>query len=245
MKEKSVLIRVAIAVSEKKTENELIDQLTVYSIQTNHEVEFTKLKMDYDSLQKNICKFDIAVLDFIFLDSNKDKLLFLYESNPKCLFILLGHQKSRVCDFLDLRPGGYIDLLREDDSSEYILSRICSQIVKQIQNSSEILQFATKKGIYSISVKDILYCQSDLKYIVIMTKDGKGFRKIGKLTEIIQQLPQNFIRIHQSYLINSFSICGCDKSNHEVILEGDNRIPYSKAYHDVVNQMFQKYPYEG
>lgn len=76
-----------------------------------------------------------------------------------------------------------------------------------------------------IPFDDILYCNSQVNYTRIYTRDGKSFLCSKTLKEVEKNLPDDrFIRIHHSYLINVNDITAFKKKdgmmeiNHEILL---------------------------
>lgn len=235
----TVLLRIAVA-AETADKMEIIEhQLISFALQTETEIDIADVGMDFAAFEAQIDKYDMAILGYGFLEKNKDALWGVYKKNPDCFSVLLGMPESSVCRYLALRPGGHIGSLeRKEKSSE--LFRLCSFCTEQLRQNNRILQIVTRKGIYAVSVDSVLYCQSDLKYVMLLTEDGNCYRKLGKLDELKRELPADFTRVHQSFLVNNRKVCGIDKSTHELILEGGLRIPYSRAYRSAVEQMFQK-----
>ena len=117
---------------------------------------------------------------------------------------------------------------------------LCAQCVEELEGSAEVLQIHTRQGSYAVSASDILFCQSDQKYVVVTTHTGELYRKIGKLGEFAQALPPYFLRVHQSFLVNTRRLSGLDKTSWEVLLDSGHRIPVSRAYHGAVLEQIQK-----
>lgn len=73
------------------------------------------------------------------------------------------------------------------------------------RNSSEKIVITTKNEIILIKVNDILFCESDNQHIYIHTTHS-AFIVWGTMKELIDLLPQKFIRSHRSYIINTDKI---------------------------------------
>ena len=80
--------------------------------------------------------------------------------------------------------------------------RLSCRCMERLRTENQVLQIHTRQGEYAVSMRSILYCQSDLKYVQITAKSGTVYRKLWKLDELLSILPEYFMRIHQSYVVN-------------------------------------------
>lgn len=228
-------LRIALAVSDAKDRKYLSNQLTRYAIETQNEVDFAHICDDFSALLKNIVKYDLIIADENVLKANTDKLHMLYFGNPECLTILTGMEASAVCQYLALRPFGYLHGMGDDLS----LRSVFDMQSTRRKNDDSVLQIRTRDGVYAVTVNDILYCQSDLKYVIITTRDGERYRRLGKLDDVMSMLPSSFLRVHQSYVINKKLLLGIERSAHELVMQGGVKVPYSRAYAKEVGSIFQ------
>ena len=241
----AVLLRAAVAVSSLKAEEDIIDGLLRYSMQEHEnfdvDVDIAKIRTDLDSFERQLPKYDVAFLDAFFLSGASGRLSALYQKNPYCQMILVGSKIEMVLNYLEIRPGGFLRICEQSSfDGKDCLFRQCSSVIRNLAGNNEIYQVVTKKGVYAVLLKDILYCQSDLKYINIVTKSGTRFRRLGKLSQLMEELPERFVRIHQSFIVNKELVRGIDKGTHELILEGDIRVPYSGAYRTAAAGLFAR-----
>lgn len=105
--------------------------------------------------------------------------------------------------------------------------------IKIISKRMEKFEFQNGKNHYFISYGQIIYFTSSGRTIKIVTlNDSKEF--YGKLKEIAKNLPEDFITIHQSYIVNSQYI---KRYVYELVeLEDGTTLPISKAYRKQVRQ---------
>lgn len=95
----------------------------------------------------------------------------------------------------------------------------------------------SEKRIEKVELKDILYIESLGNYVNICTA-GRNIIAYLTLKGIESQLPANeFIRIHQSYLVN-FSKIDSIEGNHLKI--GDKSLVISRNYKDELMQMVEQ-----
>ncbi len=70
-----------------------------------------------------------------------------------------------------------------------------------VKKKNERFEFQQGKDYYYIPMGEIIYFCSEKRKIKVVTLQGV-YEFYGKLKEIIKRLPENFIVIHQSYIIN-------------------------------------------
>lgn len=84
-------------------------------------------------------------------------------------------------------------------------ARYFKESCKRINETEVFYQFTFNKKIRKISVKDIVYFESNNRIIYIHLKDGSEEHFYGKLNNVEKELAtsrQYFLRIHQSFLVN-------------------------------------------
>ncbi len=93
-------------------------------------------------------------------------------------------------------------------------------------NQKEVLTVRVNRMATPIEMSDILYIESLSDYIQIHTKTEVYITK-QKISAIHEQLPEWFIRIHRSFIVNRNSISSYTK---EVVLIGDKELPIGRKY---------------
>jgi two-component system, LytTR family, response regulator len=80
-----------------------------------------------------------------------------------------------------------------------------------------------------IAYDDIVYCRAVNNYTSIHTRSGKTVLCCKTLKEIKSKLPaENFIRIHQSYLINLADITAIKKQSGEIEINDKLLLPVAR-----------------
>lgn len=87
---------------------------------------------------------------------------------------------------------------------------------------------------YLLSKRNILYFQSDLRYVNICLVHGENPRILAKLSAIEELAGELFVRIHKSYLVNAKHVLWMDKKNHLVLLTNGEQLPISDAQYEKV-----------
>lgn len=111
---------------------------------------------------------------------------------------------------------------------------------KKSQTANTLFSFSFNQKTYKIPLNDILYFESQKRYIIIHTLNQK-YRFISKLNNIEKDFStneRNFIRIHQSYLINPYYIRSI--SSTQVTLQDDILLQISNKYQNSVRIQYLK-----
>lgn len=241
-----MLIRIAVAISKKEQEEQLVFKLTGLSMVLKNEFDIALYSNDFDRLLDNIKNIDIVISDFTVLERNIEKIGELYTRNGRCLPILLGPFKEMVSKFLIIRPVEYIENIEnicpedKDDKIRKIVDLFTNIVNKGLKEKTDndVLYITTRHDSYAIAKDSILYCQSDLKYTVFVLDNGMLIRKQEKLQAVQEKYLWDFIRVHQSFLINPKKIESIDKISKEVILSKNTRVPFSRKYAMEVRDLF-------
>lgn len=92
--------------------------------------------------------------------------------------------------------------------------------------------------LFLVNIDEITHCQSDNCYTQVRLYDNKQFIVSKSLTKFAQTLnPVNFIRVHQSFLINRNFIRSIDKKKRIILLVNDLVIPFSITIKDLINML--------
>jgi len=85
-------------------------------------------------------------------------------------------------------------------------------------------------AIHVVKTDDILYAKSDNNYTTFMLVNKKEILVSKPLKSFSEKLSDyNFLRIHQSFLINLSHISSFDKRNDQVVLDQKHSIPVAQS----------------
>nr|WP_299388673.1 LytTR family DNA-binding domain-containing protein [Allomuricauda sp.] len=90
-----------------------------------------------------------------------------------------------------------------------------------------------------LDTNDIMYLKSDNNSTDFFMRDGNVVSAFKTLKTFEQQLPESFIRIHQSYILNSRYVgrINYGKSICTLRNESEDELPFSKTYRDKVDAL--------
>ena len=130
----------------------------------------------------------------------------------------------------DIRPAGVLLKPVDDEKLDQMVSKLVSSYQQQF------LTITWKSQKISIPAYCIVYLESDDHYVRIHCKRGTVYRMRSKLSEVQKLLPDNFIRCHQSFLVNLDYIESIERNT--VVLTTGTSISVSRAYKKTLTQIW-------
>lgn len=114
--------------------------------------------------------------------------------------------------------------------------------MEQMSKGMKKIVIRTAEDIHVVQLQDIMYCEADRSYTIFNLKDNKRIlvsTTLGEYEEMLQEY--NFLRIHQSYLVNINFIKRYEKSDGgKVVLTNDVKIPVATRKKDHLLQLLNK-----
>lgn len=183
----------------------------------------------------------------------------IYQENPSCLICFCGTDSEPVKLSLCARPISYHawreahlanfspnmpqSVARQVDTA--LLETFC-YMLEDSKRINKRFCLDNKRSQISMPLANVLFFQSDLKYVNLHCKNGECYRFFGKLSDVRQILAGDglmdlFLCIHKSYLVNRRYIIAVDKNSKSVHLLTGQELPVSTAqYNHVLEQMLLK-----
>ncbi|MBX7051586.1 MAG: LytTR family DNA-binding domain-containing protein [Flavobacteriales bacterium] len=104
------------------------------------------------------------------------------------------------------------------------------------QNDTGKIVLKTSESIHIIDIKDIEYCEADKNYTTFVMHDNTKIvvsKSIGEYEDLLGK--QGFLRIHQSFLLNTIHISRLDRADGGMIVTTNgNQLPIASRKKDVV-----------
>ncbi len=90
----------------------------------------------------------------------------------------------------------------------------------------------SKDGFEFVEVKDICYIEAVGKNVIIHTKGAMWKLHHATLAALQKKLPENFIRTHKSYIVNTEKVCKMKKDlgAWEIVTACVNPVPVSRSF---------------
>jgi DNA-binding LytR/AlgR family response regulator len=174
--------------------------LNKWSLQTNYELSISEYCSGEDFFKKNdISSYQTVSVFFLDIQMKKmsglDVAKKLRKEGYKGAIIFLTAFREYVFHGYEVHAMNY--LLKPVKEKPLFLC--LDEIAKDLSASSYLYRY--KQDIISIPYKDILSFSSSLHYIDILTV-SEHFCQYATLNNVIEYLPQEFIRIHKSCIVN-------------------------------------------
>lgn len=199
---------------------------------------------------------DLVILDIQLLGGTSfDLLQKLDRINFKIIFITAFEeyaiQAFRFCaiDYIlkPINPADFSEAIRrvrqayKRDSLELKLNALFENL-ENIHSPNRKIVLRTSGNLYLLSLSEIIRCQSDKNYTHFFTVQHDEIIVSKTLREYEELLGDfNFIRIHQSHLVNISHIRRYDKSDGgQVVMSDNSRLPVSFRKKDDLMRFFER-----
>jgi len=184
-------------------------------------------------------------IDLIFLDismpfiSGIDFIKTL--QNPPKIILTTAHKEFavesyelNVLDYL-LKPISFERFVKAINKLENDGSQIIKPVIDDSDSEVFIYVKSDKKNV-KILLKEILFIESLKDYIKIHTPDKTIITQVP-ISAIEQRLPDNFLRIHRSFIIAKDKITAYTPHDFEI---GKHQIPIGRNYKAIVAKIFNQ-----
>lgn len=209
-----------VKVATKMIQQVLKDQVVI----SQHTNPFSLLTYIVDEVKGEI---DLIILDINLKNQSgievAKSILDIY-SEIKIIF--MTKYIERVKDIFQISP---VYFLLKPLEMEYLRAALYKTIEIIDEEAANVFVVKPKQGnknFFMIKIRNIYYVESDMRLIHI--HEAEGCKSIYmKLDDAERDLPHNFCRCHQSYLVNMDKIKTV--SNEEIILFNERHIPISRS----------------
>jgi DNA-binding LytR/AlgR family response regulator len=205
------------------------------------------------SFIKLVAKCDNALIALEWIKKQKIGLIFLDISmpfisgiefirslkNPPAVILTTAHKEFalegydlNVVDYL-LKPISFERFLKAINKLDIDVSDIPNPVITDTKSDSFIYVKSEKKNV-KILLKEILFIESLKDYIKIHTIDKTIITQVS-ISTIEQRLPDNFLRVHRSFIVAKDKITAYTQHDLEI---GKLQIPIGRNYKTTVIKNF-------
>lgn len=190
-------------------------------------------------VKENMQKTNLYFIDFSDYESAKSIITYVKNLNETAMWVYMG-EKEDVLKTLYLTPSAF---LQKNPDREEILKTInvlSSIHRKKMLRDTFLLKY---EGEYiRIGYDNIDYFESSGKHVMPhLSKEGFKYSFYAKLSDLETKLPSNFLRCHQSYIVNMKKVKKLDAKNHAFILENNSEVYISKRMFAETKKKYDKY----
>lgn len=195
-------------------------------------------------------KIDILFLDIQMPELTGIEFLKSMDVKPHVIFTtaykehaLEGYQLN-IVDYL-LKPFTFERFLQAVTKTVKLIKLHENESVQNVipesypvpENSTqEFFTVQSNHKLYNIRYKDILFIEGLGEYITYYLSSGKKVVVLESLKNLEISLPEDFIRVHRSYIIPSSKV---DELEGNMLVIGDKKIPIGRSYKkEVMERVF-------
>lgn len=204
-----------------------------HSLQEYDTLKCIALTENFEEGLNTILKYAPKIV-FINIDDSAESYLkmgneLLQYGNYTPTFIALSKDKNYAYDAL---KNNFFDYwLYPLDEHEIRKTLLKLMKLKPMQMEDTTICLKSYRDFLYISTADILYLRADNNATEFVMKDGSINHAYKTLKTFVTQMPKNFIRIHQSYIVNTNYISGISYGKSICRLKLRKlQLPFSKSY---------------
>lgn len=231
----------SIIIDDETNNQELISNLLKSYAENIHVVAIANsVETAYNSIIEH--QPDLIFLDIQMPDGTGFDLLKKFEKIDFKVIFVTAHQeyaieafKFSAIDYLlkPLSPSNLISAVKKVEESmngeelNLKLKTLLSNISEPLKTKKKIV-LKTMDRIYSVDINDIIRFESDGGYSKVYLLDGKRIMVSRTMKEFEDMLlDANFLRVHNSHLINMNHLYCFEKTEGHVVMKDDSIVPVS------------------
>ncbi len=173
---------------------------------------------------KNIGKIDLLFLDIEMAEMDGMEVAKkIRELNSNMLIVFITNFPDYVFDGYSVNALGYLMKPPKEDILDDIITRSLTSLYR---DSDNIYIIKNIDGLYKIPKENILYFYSEKRQVYCVTLD-KSYIFYAKLDKVKNDLEDDFVRIHQRYLVNPKHI---ELIKTDFVYINNMALPISRSY---------------
>ncbi len=161
--------------------------------------------------------------------------LHLYENKVP---LIIGISKTKAYAYEAIKNNFFDYWLLPYDEFDIRKSLLRLKKLMPKEEESNTLCLKSYRDFQYIDTSEILYLQADNNSTEFVMKDGTVKNAFKTLKSFTRKMPSNFVRIHQSYMVNINYISGISYGRGLCTLKLRNlQLPFSKSYRDNIDKL--------
>lgn len=205
------------------------------------DIEITTFNSGEDLLEFSSCHsdyFDILFLDVLMGGINGiDTAEKLRSAYSDVYIIFVTSSKEHALDSYSVNAYGYILKPFSKASIEDKLLELYEKIEVSKKN---IIYVKNNQDIYSISLDQVIYFESNLRKITAHMKNGEKISFYNKMSNLEEEIKNSiFLRCHRSFLVNLMYVKNIVST--DLVTTTNERLPISKKYLTSSRETFTDY----
>ena len=149
----------------------------------------------------------------------------LVKTNPAASFAFFSENLEDADFVLDTPVDGFLWLEDPKDRLEPIVKVMLERLATR---QKDFMRVKRRTSFQSIPKDEILYLERDYRKLIFHLTNGSEISFYKPLEEVVEELDDRFMRVHNSYIINTRFIKQLTRD--AIILENDVKVPISRTY---------------
>ena len=201
------MIQIAICDDDMTTTSQIEEYIRQIEIEQHIQVQY-RIFFDGKSFMQSVESGE--VYDLIYLDvemplmKGLDVAKKLREMEISSLIIYISNYETYCESMIETEPFRF---LRKPINDVDLFRKYFMSAYKKLENRNEYYTYSYKKIHHKININDIMYFESNNRKICIHTNGNQEnntfYGQLDKVEKELESKSCTFIRIHQSYLVNS------------------------------------------
>lgn len=199
---------------------------------------FPSMDMAFNELKADNSAFDLVVLDIDYIKNLKEIYTDFRAQNLLAALIIISGSYRQLDSAMLLRPTAY---LKKPLAKSHYRSRL-KFILNEFSSINSFFTFKQRQELGRIPYFEIEYFESNQRNVTLHLRNSQSYIFTAKLTDIEGKLPgSNFLRCHQSYLVNMDNVRILDKVNRQFHMISGKCVDISRRNLSEVSERFDIY----
>lgn len=234
------MIRIAVCDDNLILASQIEQHLLEIKVQYNTDMHIDVLSdgTELNNMIQQGIHYDIVYLDIEMKSMNGlEAAKSLRDVDLTTILIFVSSYHGYVYEIFDTKPLYFMRKpIQWDEFDKWF-----KKAYVEIEKKDVYFEFTVNRVPHKALIQDILYFESNVRIIKVICKDG-GYEFYGKLNDLEKEmlrLQAQFIRVHQSYLVNLSHIRGF--SFNKIQLPKGKSIPVSEDRRKIAKEIYSKY----
>lgn len=192
-------------------------------------LDFVDFCLKVDSGLSALSLLSSGEYDLIFLDLNMPEIKgsdLIKHIGQNTNIVIVSSDPSFAIEAFDYNVKAY--LVKPFDFSVFF--KVMAKLKGKIEAVKDFIFVKDGRSLVKIELEKLLYVKSESNYVRFFSTDSKTLA-LMKMSDLEDDLPDYFVRVHRSYIVNLHAVRKIKQDRLEV---NDSEVPLGASYKDEV-----------